>query len=491
MDIQHTTNNQKLYLQKLAKLAMREHGFLPEFSKEVEEELRTITGPASVDQHVRDLTELPWCSIDNDDSLDLDQLTVAVPIDHAQTRIVVAIADVDCLVPKGSKIDGHAHHNTTSLYTDVEIFPMLPTKLSNDFTSLNPQEKRRALVFDMKIATNGEIQSYEIYEALVYNHAKLAYNGVAAWLEGEGPLPEALKDLPQVAENIKIQWGVAQHLEEKRRRNGSLNFTTIKTKATFENDTIKDLQVEENNVAKHIIEECMIAANSCSADFLFSKKFPSLRRIVRVPKRWERIVEIAAQWRVRLPDAPDSEALDRFLRKAHKIDSLRFPDLSLSIIKLLGPGEYVVEKPGESPIGHFGLAIKDYAHSTAPNRRYPDIITQRLLKAALHNVPMPYTFEELEELAGYCTDGEDEAKKFERKMTKSVHAILMRDHIGEKFQALVTGTTEHSVFVRILYPPIEGKLILFNDKLDVGDRVTVKLVSIDVEKGFIDFKALS
>ena len=491
MDIQNTSHNQKSYLQKLARMALQEHGFLPEFSKEVEEELKFITGPGIMETGMRDLTDLPWCSIDNDDSLDLDQLTVAIPVDESKTRLLVGIADVDCLVPKGSKIDEHAHHNTTSLYTDVEIFPMLPTKLSNDLTSLNPGQKRRAIVFDMEIGTMGEILSYEIYEALILNHAKLAYNSLAQWLEGEGKLPEALEKLPEVAENIKIQQHIAQSLEEKRRRNGSLNFTTIKTKAEFEEETIKDLHVEENNVAKHIIEECMIAANSCSADFLFSKNFPSLRRIVRVPKRWERIVEIAAEWNIRLPEVPNSEALDRFLRKAHRIDSLRFPDLSLSIIKLLGPGEYVVEKPGETPIGHFGLAIKDYAHSTAPNRRYPDIITQRLLKAALHHAPMPYTFEELEELAGYCTDGEDEAKKFERQMTKSVHAILMRDHIGEKFQSIVTGTTEHSVFVRLLYPPIEGKLISFNEKLDVGDRVFVKLVSTDVERGFIDFKALS
>lgn len=477
-------------LQRVATYAMIDRGFIPEFSQEILHELEHIAIPAT-DASVRDMRDLLWCSIDNDDSLDLDQLTVAVPIDSTSTRILVAIADVDALVKKGSPIDMHAKHNTTSVYTDAEIFPMLPTKLSTDLTSLNFNEDRLAMVFDMTITADGKISTSEIYRALVRNHAKLAYNGVAAWLDNEIPTAEYIQSIPGLEENIRLQHKVADNLKALRHRNGALNFNTIKTKAIFEGDTVTELSIEKPNSAKSLIEEFMVAANGVSARYLFSKNLPSLRRIVRVPKRWDRIMELAKDWGYALPATPDSEALDRFLRQAHNTDSLRFPDLSLSVIKLLGPGEYVVEVPNEKPIGHFGLAIKDYSHSTAPNRRYPDIITQRLLKAALTNSPQPYTKEELLDLANHCTVGEDEAKKVERQMTKSANAILMESKIGEKFNAIVTGTTEHSTWIRLLYPPIEGKLMNASKNLDVGDRVQVQLTYTDIEKGFIDFKEIA
>ncbi|MFN7160968.1 MAG: RNB domain-containing ribonuclease [Candidatus Gracilibacteria bacterium] len=489
---QNTNNKEdRALLQNIAEFAMADRGFYPEFSQEVFRELENIHGPAeATDPSIQDLRQLLWCSIDNDDSLDLDQLTVAIPIDASQTKILVAIADVDALVKKDSAIDQHAKHNTTSVYTDAEIFPMLPVKLSTNLTSLNLNEDRLAVVFEMTIAKDGTLVDSKIYRARVNNHAKLAYNSVAPWLDNEEPVPENIKDIPGLEENIRLQHKVADDLKALRQRNGSLNFNTIKTKAVFEGEKVKELSIEKSNSAKNLIEEFMVAANGVSARYLFAKNLPSVRRIVRVPKRWDRIMELAKEWGHTLPEVPDSEALDLFLRKAHNTDSLRFPDLSLSVIKLLGPGEYVIEFPNEKPIGHFGLAIKDYSHSTAPNRRYPDIITQRLLKAALVDAPMPYNKDELLELAAHCTVGEDEAKKVERQMTKSANAILMETKIGEKFNALVTGATERSMWVRLLYPPIEGKLMNPSKGLDVGDRLQVQLVHTDVERGFIDFKEI-
>lgn len=476
-------------LQYIARNVMAERGFLPEFSHTILDDVAKLTTQAVVKtDSTRDLRDLLWCSIDNDDSLDLDQLSVAIPVNEHTTRILVAIADVDALVPKGSPIDLHAMHNTTSVYTDAQNFPMLPLELSTNLTSLNFNEDRYAMIIDMSIEKDGSMSSSEIYQGIVKNHAKLAYNSVAAWLEDDGDIPEPIRAVAGLEANIRLQCEVSENLKAMRHKNGSLSFHTIKTRARFENEKVTELEIEKSNVAKNIIEEFMVAANGVTARFLHAHHFPSLRRIVKVPKRWDRIVELAATWDYDLPGEPDSKALDTFLRKSYRADSLRFPDLSLSVIKLLGPGEYVLEMPDQVSLGHFGLAIKDYVHSTAPNRRYPDLITQRLLKAALNNSPLPYTKEELEDLAGRCTGGEDEAKKVERQLTKSANAILMETKIGEKFDAIITGKTEHSKFVRVLYPPIEGKLMDASASLDVGDRVRVRLVHTDVEHGFIDFK---
>jgi len=376
-------------LQRIARRAMIGRGLFPDFSHEALSELDRINAPATkTEEPVHDLRNLPWCSIDNDDSLDLDQLTVAGAMPGDKLKILVAVADVDAIVKKGSAIDEHARQNTVSVYTTAKIFPMIPEKLSTGFTSLNHGTNRLAIIIEMVIAGDGSIQTSEIYGATVRNHAKLAYNSVAAWLEGNGPMPEGIGAVEGLDENLHIQDKVAQKMKAFRHVHGALNLETIEARPVFDADEIRDLEVERKNRAKDIIEDFMIAANGVTARYLASKMFPSLRRVVHTPKRWDRIMEIASESGSALPPTPDSKALEQFLVKAKTTDPLRFPDLSLSIIKLLGPGEYMVEFPGESSEGHFGLAVRDYTHSTAPNRRYPDLITQRLLKAALAGHPV-------------------------------------------------------------------------------------------------------
>ena len=365
---------------------------------------------------------------------------------------------------------------------------MLPEKLSTDFTSLNGQEDRLTLVIEMVIDREGSLQNWGIFRALVRSQAKLAYNSVAAWLEGSGPQPEGMAAVSGLDENLRWQDRAAQGLRAFRNLHGALNFETIEARPLFDGDRVSELSVEKKNRARNLIEDFMIAANGVTAKFLFEKKFPSLRRVVRTPKRWDRIVAIAREQGFRLPEEPDSKALEGFLMKAKADDPVRFPDLSLSIIKLLGAGEYVSELPGEAAPGHFGLAAKDYVHSTAPNRRYPDLITQRLLKAALAGDPCPYGPDELEELARHCTESEDAARKVERQVGKSAAALLLEARIGERFEALVTGAAPKGTWVRLFQPPLEGRLVQGFEGLDVGDRVRVELIHTDVDRGFIDFR---
>ena len=477
-------------LQRIARRAMLERGLFPEFSIEALSELAGIQGPATMDgEQVRDRRELLWASIDNDDSRDLDQLTVAEAMPNDQVKILVAVADVDSIVKNGSAIDDHARHNTTSVYTASTIFSMLPEKLSTNLTSLNFNEDRLAIVVEMVIGGDGSLQGSDIYRALVHNQAKLAYNSVAAWLEGKGIMPEAIAAVKGLDENLGLQDRVAQNLKKFRRVHGALGFETIEARPIFDGDEIRALEAEKKNRAKDIIEDFMIAANGVTARYLSSKNFPSLRRVVRTPKRWERIVEIAEEHGFKLPTNPDSSVLEEFLMKEKAADPLRFPDLSLSIIKLMGAGEYVAEFPGDTaPPGHFGLAVRDYTHSTAPNRRYPDLITQRLLRAALGQHPVPYEKDDLEALGKHCTEGEDAAKKVERQVEKSAAAILLESRIGERFEAIVTGAAAKGTWVRLLHPPIEGKLAQGFEGIDVGQRIRVQLVHTDVERGFIDFK---
>lgn len=476
-------------LQKIAHRAMIERGLFPDFSSEALTELDRINGPATrTEEPIRDLRNLPWCSIDNDDSRDLDQLTVAEAMPKGSVKVRVAIADVDAIVKKGSAIDDHARQNTTSVYTAAQTFPMLPEKLSTDFTSLNSGTDRLAIVIEMMIAEDGLLQTSEIYGATVHNHAKLAYNSVAAWLEGNGPMPEGIVAVEGLNENLRIQDKVAQKMKAFRHMHGALNLETIEVRPVFDADKLRDLEVERKNRAKDIIEDFMIAANGVTARYLASKMFPTLRRVVHTPKRWDRIMEIASESGSVLPSEPDSKALEQFLVKAKTADPLRFPDLSLSIIKLLGPGEYMVEFPGESSEGHFGLAVKDYTHSTAPNRRYPDLITQRLLKATMAEYPVPYGKDYLEALAQHCTEEEDAAKKVERQVEKSAAALLLESRVGERFDAIVTGAASKGTWVRLLHPPIEGKLVRGFEGMDIGHRIHVQLIHTDVERGFIDFK---
>lgn len=476
------------HLRDIARRAMLERGLLPNYSAAVIAETNAIVLPAPADASMRDLRSLPWVSIDNDDSRDLDQLSVAVRMADGAEKILVAIADVDAIVKSGSAIDGHARANTTSVYTAAEIFSMLPEKLSTDLTSLGEGQERLAIVIAMTVSGNdGVVRASEIYRAVVVNHAKLAYHGVSAWLDGTATESPGRLDESAIGEQLRTQDRIAQCMKQIRHRHGALSLETIEARPVFDGDTLADLRAEKKSRATELIEEFMIAANGVTARYLDEKGFPSLRRVLRVPKRWDRIVELAAGFGTRLPARPDIKALEEFLVERRRTDPARFPDLSLCVIKLLGRGEYVLDLPGQGAQGHFGLAVKDYTHSTAPNRRYPDVITQRLLKAALAGRPAPYRGEELGGLARHCTEKEDAAAKVERQVQKSAAALLLEPRVGEQFEAIVTGASEKGTWARIVQPATEGRVVRGYQGLDVGDHVRVELVEVNVERGFIDF----
>ena len=484
----HTGHGHHHDLQAIARHAMIARGLLPDFSPAVVRELSGLTHQATErTPAIRDLRSLLWCSIDNDDSRDLDQLTVAEPLGDGAVKILVAVADVDALVHKGSATDAHARHNTTSVYTAAEIFPMLPLPLSTDLTSLGEDEDRLAIVIEMVVNPDGSLGSSDISRGWVVNHAKLTYHSVAAWLDGKGPAPGRVAAVAGLDEQLRIQDRVAQVLRTVRHVHGALSLETIEPRAVFEDDVLTDLRVEEKNRAQELIEDLMIAANRITARYLEARGLPSLRRILRSPDRWQRIVELAAHLQARLPPEPNAAALEAFLSKRRRTDPARFPDLSLTVVKLIGRGEYVVEGPGETSPGHFGLAVQAYMHSTAPNRRFPDLLTQRLLKAALTEHATPYSLEELGTLAQHCTEQEDHASKVERQVRKSAAALLLESKIGQRFDAIVTGASEKGTWVRIVYPHAEGKVVRGFKGLDVGDRVRVELLSTDVERGLIDF----
>jgi len=480
--------NHRANLATIAVLAMFSRGLEPEFSRGVQQQLSRVQGPArETDKRIRDLTGLPWCSIDNDDSRDLDQITAVESMSRGEVRVFVAVADVDALVKKGSEIDKHAYANTTSVYTSARIFPMLPEQLSTDLTSLNPDVDRLALVTEMEFSDDGILVSSSIYRAVVRNKAQLAYDAVSAWIEDKGELPAAARRVDGMDIQLRMQDELAQKLRVLRRSQGALEFETFQPKAQFKDDRITDIRQQPHNRARQLIEELMIATNGCTARFLATKGSASLRRVVRSPERWQRIVAFAAEYGVNLPSQPDGKALEAFLAQQHRSDPLRFPDLSLVIVKLMGSGEYVVERPNAPPIGHFGLAVQDYMHSTAPNRRFPDLITLRLLKAALAGEESPYSNDELDELAAHCTSQEDAAKKVERQLRKSEAALLLHSRIGQRFDGLITGRTDEGTWVRIFEPPAEGRLRGDLPSLRVGQSVRVRLVFTSVERGFIDF----
>ena len=471
----------------IAHQAMVDRGLDPDFGPAVQQQVATIQAPAQEDgPSLRDLRDRLWCSIDNDDSRDLDQLTVAEDLGGGQVRLLVAVADVDALVKKGTPIDEHAQHNTTSVYTAGGIFPMLPETLCTDLTSLNEGEDRIAVVIAMTVAADGAVEQGEVYRARVHNRAQLAYEAVGAWLEG-GPAPPKIGKVAGLGDNLKLQDRTADRMRERRHDNGALDLETIEARPVFAEGRIVDLHEERRNNARMLIEDCMIGANGVTARFLAARGMASLRRIVRSPERWDRIEKIAEDLGERLPPDPDAKALEEFLVRRRRADPLRFPDLSLAIVKAMGAGEYVVESPGGPAIGHFGLAVRDYAHSTAPNRRFPDLIAHRLLKSALVGAPPAYTREELESLARHCTEQEDAANKVERQLRKSAAACLLSSRIGEHFEGIVTGAGPKGTWVRVLHPPVEGKLVHGAEGADVGDKVRVKLVGVDVDRGFIDF----
>ena len=474
-----------------AHAAMIEHGFQPEFPAATAGELAAIEAhpePPAV-PGIQDLRSLLWSSIDNDTSKDLDQIEWAEQLPSGSIRVLIGVADVDARVSRGTVIDGHARSETTSVYTGVRVFPMLPSELSEGITSLNENEDRVALVIEFAVDPAGTASEGKAYRALVRNHAQLAYNAVGAWLAATGPAPAKVSASAELAAQLKLQDAAAQRMLGGRYQHGALDLETIETRPVMLADLAVEIVSLEKNRATSLIEEFMVAANGVIARTFEAAGVASIRRIVRVPKRWDRIVEVAAGLGATLPAEPDSKALNDFLLAQKQKDPDRFSDLSLSVVKLMGPGEYVLVKPNEVSPGHFGLAVQDYTHSTAPNRRFPDMVTQRLLKAWLAKAPQPYSADDLNTIALRCTLMEDNARKVEREMQKRIAAVVLHPRIGQSFRAIVTGVNKYGTFVRTLDPHVDGKLVEGAKGLDVGDRVTVKLISTDPQRGFIDFAA--
>src|SRR5258708_716217 len=477
-------------LKARARQAMLEAGFQPDFPPEINRELQSLTQqpPSQFGARARDLRSLLWSSIDNDTSRDLDQAEYAERLSDGAVRLLIAIADVDSSVRKGSATDGHAALESTSVYTGMTTFPMLPEELSTDVTSLVDAQDRLSVVIELHVLASGEVDCHDVYLAVIRNRAKLAYHSTGAWLEGRGPMPPAIAAAPGMEDQLRLQLDTSERLRGLRKQHGALTFASIEATPTVESGVVKDLTVRQHNVAEDIIESFMVAANVAIAQHLKAKGSVSIRRVVKTPKRWDRIQVLASQFNFKLPSMPDARALSEFLAQRKAADPLHFPDLSLSIVKLLGPGEYIVETPGKEQEGHFGLAVHDYTHSTAPNRRYADLVTQRLLKGLMAAGPAPYSETELSQIASHCTEREDAARKVERLMRKVAAASLLRGRIGEVFEGIITGALAKGTWVRLLKFPAEGRIVHGTQGCDVGDKVQVRLSSVDIAKGFIDFE---
>jgi exoribonuclease II len=478
-------------LRKLARQSMLAHGFQPDFGPAAQEQLAALqTHPPEVlpDSSVRDLRSLLWSSIDNDTSRDLDQIELAERLSNGNVKVLIGIADVDVFVPRDSPIDRHAAQQTTTVYTGVENFSMLPEQLSTGSSSLLQDDNKLSFVIELVVDAQGCVVSGNIYRALVNNHAQLTYRAVGAWLEGTAQAPDKIAASPALQEQLRLQDQVAQLLKKERHRQGALDIDTIEVQAVIVNQQVVDVARQNKSRATELIEEFMIAANGYVARMFESRKMSSIRRVVKSPERWDRIVQLAAQQGEHLASNPDAKALNDFLMKRKAADPDHFPDLSLAIIKLMGPGEYVLERPGDLEQGHFGLAVQDYTHSTAPNRRFADLVTQRLIKASLENRQSDYSDDELGAIARNCTEKENAARKVEREMSKRISAMVMSGRVGETFDAMVTGVNEHGTFVRVLQPHIEGLLERGQQGLDVGDRIRATLLRTDIERGYIDFE---
>jgi len=479
-----------------AHAAMLEHGFHPDFPAGTDTELTAILDdkkpPSAAPEfqyQFRDLRGLLWSSIDNDTSKDLDQIEWAERLPDGRIRVLVGVADVDARVAEGTVIDAHARGETTSVYTGVKVFPMLPPELSEGITSLNEAEERAAIVIDYCVDPSGAVSEGKAYRALVRNRAQLAYPAVGAWLEGRGPAPAKVTVNSELAAQLKLQDEAAQRLVGSRFQHGALDLETVETHPIVTGREVVDLAALEKNRATSLIEEFMVAANGVLARTFDDAKVASIRRVVRTPKRWDRIVELADGLGHTLPAEPDSKALNDFLLAQKQKDPDHFPDLSLAVVKLMGPGEYVLVKPGEADPGHFGLAVQDYTHSTAPNRRFPDMVAQRIVKALIAAGPHPYSDDDLNAIAQRCTQMEDAARKVEREMRKRIAAVVLHPRIGQTFRAIVTGVNKYGTFIRTLAPPVEGMLVSGGKGLDVGDRLQARLISTDPARGFIDFAA--
>lgn len=475
----------------IAHRSVIEAGFEPRLNAEAAQQVQTIVAspPSMVPtKSIRDLRKLLWSSIDNRESRDLDQLEFAEALAGGDTRLLVAIADVDAFVPQGSPLDQHAAGNSVSVYTGISTFPMLPDELSTDLTSLIPDQDRLTVVTEMLVTADGSVKSVEIYRAVVTSRAKLAYESVGQWLDGKGEMPQKISAVPGLDAQVKLQFETANRLADVRAQQGALELGTIQANPVVSDQgKVIELAVVEPNGARELIASFMIAANVAMATYLEAAGRSSLRRVVRTPKYWSRIVEIAEDLGEKLPGEPDSRALAEFLQRQKTTDPDHFADLSLAVVKSLGPGEYAVETPGSEGEGHFGLAVQDYTHSTAPNRRYPDLIMQRLVKALLENKPAPYENAELEAIATHCNERGDAARKVERKMRKVAAAVLLEDKIGQQFNAIVTGATEKGTFARLISPPVDGRVVRGERGLRVGDKTRVRLVSTDPDRGYIDF----
>lgn len=477
-----------------AHAAMIEHGFEPDFPDGTDAELAAIlknTAPPSAsvtfNAEFRDMRSLLWSSIDNDTSKDLDQIEWAERLADGRIRVLVGVADVDARVHAGMVVDKHAQSETTSVYTGVKVFPMLPQELSEGVTSLNENEERAAIVIEYCVDDEGTVSDGKAYRAIVRNRAQLAYDSVGAWLEGKGPAPAKVTADAHLAAQLKLQDEAAQRMVDSRFQHGALDLETVETRPVTQGKDVVDLVRLQKNRATSLIEEFMVAANGVMARTFDDAKIASVRRVVRTPKRWDRIVEVAEGLGAKLPPEPDSKALNDFLLEQKKKDPDHFPDLSLTIVKLIGPGEYVLVNPNEPAPGHFGLAVQDYTHSTAPNRRFPDLVAQRILKALLTKVQSPYSENDLNAIALRCTQMEDAARKVEREMQKRIAAVVLHPRIGQFFRGVVTGVNQYGTFVRTLDPHVEGMVVHGGKGLDVGDRVRVKLIGTDPQRGFIDF----
>ena len=480
-------NPSHLDLQATAKEIMQQHGFEPDFPAPVQAQLLSLGKQSVVSppRDVRDMRNLLWSSIDNDTSRDLDQIEVAERSSNGEVKVMIGIAEIDALVPKLTPIDQHAARETTTVYTGIRNFPMLPKELSTGITSLLENQDRLGIVIEFVVDSAGNLKSSGVYRALVRNKAQLQYNSVGAWLEGTAAPPPKVAASTELQDQLKLQSEVAQELKNHRFQNGALNLQTDEVRPLVLDDKVVDVVKQQKNRATELIEDFMVAANGVVARLL--ENVSSLRRIVRTPKRWDRIVQLAATKGETLPGQPDSKALNEFLLRRKAADPDHFADLSLAVIKLIGPGEYVLERAGDTAPGHFGLAVQDYTHSTAPNRRFADVVTQRLIKTLLAGQPNPYSDDELTAIASNCTQKEDAARKVEREMSKRLAAVAMQHRIGEVFDAIVTGATDHGTFVRVLQPHVEGLLAQGAQGLDVGDKLKAKLIRADVRSGYIDF----
>jgi exoribonuclease R len=511
---------------------MHEAGFKPEFGEGVAEQVAEIVQKLAVlkpEAGLEDLRALGWSSIDNDTSRDLDQIEVADRVEGG-IQLRVAIGDVAASVAQGSPIDKHAQEQTQTIYTAVKNFPMLPLELSAGVTSLNENGDRLAVMMSFTVGPDGQMLGENVSRAMVRNRAQLAYSRVGPWLEktaagvvdddvlslrsdsareheadaslsggadagvresGPGapavsPVSGSLAD-GWLVEQLKLQDEAAQALHAARVKNGALEFHKSEADPVVVDGKVIDVTEAIQNRAMNLIEDLMVAANGVMARALRKGGRSGLQRVVVIPKRWDRIVALASQHGYELPEVPDSAALNEALTDIRLKDPIHYPDVAVSVIKLMGPGEYLLMRADDDPTGHFGLAARDYTHSTAPNRRFPDIVTQRVLHAMMTGAPPPYSDAELAAIAIHCNEADKKLRKIERNMEKRVAAVAMSSRIGEVFPGVVTGASDKGVYVRVIRPPFEGRVVQGGDGLDVGDKVNVKLIHTDPARAFIDF----